>query len=299
MRAVFAFAPSAASAASVPKALVVSCALAGLFFASAPHAIARQNSADVARSVPLPPDVIKRLKSADEDQIKSALDDVRMSARAGGPAVPAIADLLERGISPALTQAALDTLGDTEAETASVALASYTRHRNVALRKAAVQALARTRGAVAARALRAALSDADPGVRGLSATALGTIKAKEAVPELFVALDHRVVEASASIGQICAAPDCDRLAAKLGSVPFDVVTAGLDYALFRSAREVDDDVKIKIVARVRELGTGQAHRFLRGVQSRWRKGDSRRVKLAIDQAVIATSGSPGAEEVAP
>ena len=55
----------------------------------------------------------------------------------------------------------------------------------------------------------------------------------------------------------------------------------------------------KIQARVRELGTGQAHRFLREVQSKWPRKGSTRVKQAIDQAVLATSGSPGSEEGSP
>jgi HEAT repeat protein len=256
---------------------------------------------DVVRAPALPPDVVKRLKSGDEAQFKSALDDVRISARAGAPAVPAIAEALEHGLSAPLTQAAVETLADTEAEAASPILAIYAHHRNVNVRRAAVQALARTRGPLAPKALRLALSDPDPMVRGYSATGLGTIKAREAVADLFVALDHRVSEASASIGQLCSAADCERLAAKLGggSASFDVVTSGLDQALARPPAEVNDDIKIKIVGRIRELGTGQANHFLRAVQAKWPKNGSARVKQALEQAVLATSGSPGAEEASP
>ena len=163
-----------------------------------------------------------------------------------------------------------------------------------ALRRAAVQALARTRGVVAVKTLRAALSDPDPGVRGFSATGLGSMKARDAVVDLFVALDHRVAEAAASIGQLCTSNDCERLASKLGTVPFDVVTSGLDQVLFRPANDVSDDVKIKIVGRMRELGTAEANRFLRDVQTKWPATWSQHVKQSIDQAVMATSGSPGA-----
>jgi len=245
------------------------------------------------RAVPLPADAVKRLRSGDLDQIKSALDDVRTSGRTGAPAAPVIAELLERGLPPVLTQAAIDTLADTEAEAGSGALSVYTHHRNVQLRRSAVQALTKTRSAAAVQALRAALSDPDPGVRGLSATGLGNMKAKDAVGDLFVALDHKVDEAAASIGQLCAGSECERLAAKLGTVPFDVVTSGLDQVLFRSASDVSDDLKVKIVGRVRELGTGEANRFLKTVQDKWPKTWSQRVKQSIDQAVLATSGSPG------
>ena len=84
-------------------------------------------------------------------------------------------------------------------------------------------------------------------------------------------------------------------------MPFDVVTRGLDQVLLRPAPEVSDDMKIKIVGRVRELGTAEANQFLKGVQASGRRADRTRVKQAIDQAVIATSGSPGSDgsEVAP
>lgn len=253
---------------------------------------ASAKSAAPARSVPLPRDTIKRLKGSDPAQLKAALDDVRMAAKDGGPAVPAIADALRTGLSPALTQAAIETLSDTENEGASEVLSWYSHHRNVVLRRAAVQALARTRGAVAIKALRASLSDPDAAVRGSAATALGGMSAKDAVDDLFVALDHKVAEAAASIGELCAAQECDRLASKLGSVPFDVVTSGLDQVLFRGGKDVTDDLKVKIVGRVRELGTGEANRFLREVQGKWPATGSQRIRLAIDQAVLATSNSP-------
>jgi hypothetical protein len=250
---------------------------------------------EVAKPVPLPADTMKRLKSGDTTLVKSALDDVRVSAKAGAPAVPAIIELIERGVPPALTQAAIETLGDTESEAASVGVAWYARHRNAVIRRAAVTALARTRGVIAIKTLRITLSDPDPEVRGLSATGLGTMKAKEAIGDLFVALEHKVAEASPAIGQLCAASECDRLAAKLGggSLPFEVVTSGLNQALFRGLPDVSDDTKVKIIARVRELGTGEANRFLREVQGKWPKTGSPRVRQSLDQAVLATSGSPG------
>jgi HEAT repeats len=284
MRAVqFAFAAVSAAA----MAVVVP------YLRGVPTASAKPPGAEAPRLVPLPADAIKRLRSDDPALIKSALDDVRTSGKAGAPAAPVIAELLEAGLPPLLTHAALDTLGDTESEAGTAALVWYAQHRNVELRRAAVQALARTRGPAAVKALREALSDPDANVRGLAATGLGGMKATEAEGDLFLALDHRVAEAAASIGQLCIANDCDRLAAKLGSVPFDVVTSGLDQVLFRPPSEVSDDLKVKIVGRIRELGTGEANRFLRDVQGKWPKTWSQRVKQSIDQAVQATSASPG------
>jgi HEAT repeat protein len=284
MRAVqFAFAAIGAAA----MAVVVPC------IEGVPSAAAKPPGAEALRPLPLPADTIKRLRSDDPALIKSALDDVRTSGKAGASAAPVIAELLEAGLSPLLTHAAIDTLGDTESEAGSAALVWYAQHRNVELRRAAVQALARTRGSGAVKALRVALSDPDSNVRALAATALGGMKATEAEADLFLALDHRVAEAAASIGQLCAANECERLAAKLGSVPFDVMTSGIDQVLFRPPNEVSDDLKVKIVGRVRELGTGEANRFLREVQGKWPKTWSQRVKQSIDQAVQATSASPG------
>jgi hypothetical protein len=277
----------------------LSLAFAGHFAAGRALARGEGKNAESGRSPALPADAIKRLKTGDEVEMKGALDDVRISARAGAPAVPAIIEILERGASLPVSQAAIDTLGDTEVEAASPILASYARHQDAALRRSAVQALAHTRGVVAVKALRGALSDPDPAVRGLAATGLGTLKAKEAVADLFLALDHRVGEASPSIGKLCAGPECEKLAAKLGSIPFDIVTSGLDQALSRPPPDVTEDLKIGIVARVRELGTGQANRFLREEQTKWPKKASPRVKQALDQAVLATSGSPGSQEASP
>src|SRR5579872_5243238 len=256
--------------------------------------LARAKGAGPSPAATLPTDTVKRLRSGDAAQVKAALDDVRMAAKGGAPAVPTIVDLLKRGLPEPLTESAVETPAATESEGASEVLGWYSRHRNAAVRRAAVQSLARTRGPSAVKALRAALSDPDPAVRGVSATALGTLKAKEAVGDLFVALDHKVDEAAASIGQLCAGPDCERLAGKLGSVHFDVVTGGLDEVMLRPAPDVTDDLKVKIVGRVREVGTAEANRFLKEVQAKWPPRGSARVKQSIDQAVLATTGSPGA-----
>src|SRR5690606_27269682 len=137
-----------------------------------------------------------------------------------------------RGLSMPLTEAAIETLADLESDKGSAVLAQYAQHRALKVRRAAVQALPRTKGAPAVPALGRALSDPDPNVRGTAASGLGALQAKDAVGDLFVALDHRVNEAAASIGQLCAKEQCEALAGKLGALPFDVVTPGLDQLLF-------------------------------------------------------------------
>jgi hypothetical protein len=248
-------------------------------------------------AVALPVDAIKRLKSADAAQVQGALDDVRMSGRDGAPAAKTIVDVLDRGLSPALTLAAIETLGDTQSPVANEALAWYARHREVGIRRAAITALGKLHGAVPAHALRGALSDPDEGVRGLAATEIGGLEGntqvKETVADLFLALDHKVEEAAASIGQLCEPADCKKLAGKLGIVPFDVMAGALDQVLLRPPKDIDEATKVDIIDRVRELGTADVHQFLQDLQSKWPPKGSARVKATIDQAVTATTGSPG------
>lgn len=233
---------------------------------------------------------VQKLKSGDEGQMRAALDDLRIAATSAAAAVPAVVDVLSRGLSEPLTVQAIETLADLESPEASTILSQYARHRTVAIRRAAVKALTRTKGPSAPSALRHALGDADAQVRGNAAAGLGALKAKDAVPDLFRALDHKVDEAAASIGQLCNAEQCAELASKLGKLPFDVVTSGLEPVLFRPASAVSDDTKIKVVGRLRELGTFEANRFLQEVEKRLPKEMSPRIKQAVEQAVKATSG---------
>jgi HEAT repeat protein len=235
--------------------------------------------------------LLGKLRSGDESEIKAALDDARLAGPPAAGVASAIGDLLLRGLSLPVAQSACETLGDLESEAGSPALVEYATHRDPKVRRAAVKALTRTRGAAAGAALRRALSDSDAVVRGTAASGLGALKVKDAVPELFLALEHRVNEAAASIGQVCVAAQCEPLAAKLGKLPFDVVTSGLDPLLFRPSAEVSDDAKVAVVERVQAQGTIEGHKFLRDVQRRAAAaGLSARLRMAIDRAVTATAG---------
>jgi HEAT repeat protein len=269
-------------------------ALLGLFGPT--HAFAQQPAAGkppaAAPVIPLSRAALDKLKSPDANEIKGALDEARLSGKGAIAAAPIITDLLQKGLPYGLTENAIDTLGDIEWEGASTTVSWYARHRKVDIRRSAVKALVRTKGAVAIKTLRIALSDEDSRVRGFAATGLGTLKAKEAVADLFLALDHKVNEAAASIGQLCAPAECESLQGRLGRIPFDVVTSGLDQVLFRPPGEVSDDAKVKLVGRIRELGTGEANKYLKDVMARWPATWSPRVKQAIDQGIQATAGSP-------
>lgn len=249
----------------------------------------KKNAPAAVAAVDVAP-ILAKLKSADAAEVKAGLDQASAAGKGAAAAGPAIEDLLRRGESPDLTVAALQALGDLAAEKTSATILPYARHRNVDLRRAALRALLKTGGKDAIAALRAALSDQDAMVRGTAASGLGSLKAHEAMQDLFLALDHKVDEAAASIGQLCTVDECEKFSTKMGAIGFDVMTSGFDQILFRGVSEIPDDEKIRVVGRIRELGTGEANKYLRDVQSRWPTGSSPRVRQAIDQAVLATAG---------
>lgn len=232
----------------------------------------------------------KRLKSEDPAEQKAALDEIRIGGKSASHLAGDVADLLDKGASKVVTEAALETLADLEMPDTATAVSAYAVHRDVKLRRLAVQTLIRTKGAVAVRTLRQRLSDADAMVRGTAASGLGSMKARDAIPDLFLALDHKVGEAAAAIGQLCNAKECDDFATRLGRQPFEVMTGGFDQILFRPTAEVSDDSKIKVIGRVRELGTADANKFLKDVAKRLPKTASPRIRQAIEQAIGATGG---------
>jgi HEAT repeat protein len=246
---------------------------------------------------PLAPEIVTGLKSDDATVLKSALDDARLAGAGAAPAIPVITSRLATGLPYPLAESALDTLADIGASDSADVISAYASHRDPRVRRAAIRALAKSTGAAsvprAAAALRSALGDPDAQVRALAATGLGSLKAKSAVPDLFRALDHKVYEAAVSIGQLCAGTDCDQFLSRLGRLPFDVMTSGLDQLLFRPSSEVTDEAKVAIVLKVRDLGTRDANHFLHDVQARWPSTGSQRVKREIDGAVLATLSSPG------
>jgi HEAT repeat protein len=251
-------------------------------------------SAKPAASQPASPAfaaIATKLRSTAPDEVSAGLAEARSLGKAGVSLAPAIEELLGRGVPAELAKEALQTLGDLGGPTASNAIVPYARHRHPDVRRAAIKALLKTGGPDAVAALRAALSDPDGAVRGLAAAGLGNLGAKPALADLFTALDHRIDEAAAAIGQICAPEECERLAAKTGVVPFDVMTSGFEQILFRPAAEIPDDEKLKVIGRIRELGTPDANKYLRDVQSRWPQAGSVRIKQAVAQAIAATGGS--------
>jgi hypothetical protein len=154
-----------------------------------------------------------------------------------------------------------------------------------------VKALARTRGPEAVAAFRQGLRSSDAAVRGDSAAGLGALAAVEALPDLLVALDRGVVEAAGAIGELCDPAACGDFTRRLGALPFDVVTSGLEPILFRRP-PLSDELLLEVVRQVRALATPEAVRFLAGVRSRGPASGSKGVKRALDAGVGAAAVQP-------
>jgi hypothetical protein len=276
----------------------------GLLFACAPPAHAEQNGPPAAAAKPRGgkkpgraarvkidvPGLTAKLKSDNVADVKAALAEIREAGKDAAVIAPEVEALLRGGAGIDQIQATLETLGSIGAESSSATIRPYARHRKQELRLAAAKALIRTGGPVAIAGLREALSDSDPAVRNAAAGGLGTLKSNESIGDLFVALDHKVLEAAFAIGKLCTVDDCEKFAAKIGSFEFDVMTSGFDQILFRPTADMPEEEKIRIIGRVREVGTADANKYLRDVQSRWPGDGSPRIRRAIEQAVEATGG---------
>lgn len=237
--------------------------------------------------------IVAKLQSKERNDVRDGYAAMREMGPDAVAAVPTANRVLGRGLPVDLATEALRALGAVGESSSSKAVRIYLRHRHVELRREAAKTLIRTKGPEAKAGLRQALSDSDAMVRGIAATGLGELKAREHIDALLSALDHQVPEAAAAIGQICSPDECERFASRTGRIGFDVMTTGFDQILFRDPAQMPDDQKIRIVGRVRELGTGEANQFLKDVQARWPEHWSERVKKALDLAVQSTAGSPG------
>ncbi len=231
---------------------------------------------------------LKKELEGDEDSRVTALDSIGES---GTPeAVPLVKDVLDRGSTPKVLQAALKAAAKLKDQTLSSEIAPYVQDRSEEVRRAAVSALLKTRGPIAVEALRKGLHSNDAAVRGTSATGLGALGAHEALDDLFTAFDHGIAEAAAAIGQICHPEECEKFADRTGHVAFDVMSTGFDQILFRPSNEIPDEEKSRLIGRLRELGTPEVGKYLADVSDRWPKDWSKKLKQMLDSAVHAVGG---------
>ena len=267
------------------RALVTLClALSGAVLAGPAHAekakpAAPVNKAEIAR-------LKQVLESGGEAEKLAALDELgKQSGPNAAPAAVVVNELLARGASTAVLGRALAVAGKLAQPTSTAAVAPYARHRASELRVAATRALATTGGPDAVTPLRAGLRGDDRASRGFAASGLATLKAKDAVPDLFAVLAKDVPEAAGAIGELCAPADCGKFADQLGRLPFDLMQTGLAPILLRPESEVSEQFKLELLERLRKLQTEEAHKFLETIRSSYPDKGNAWVKYGLDQAV--------------
>jgi hypothetical protein len=180
----------------------------------------------------------------------------------------AVAKLLERGHTDAVTDRALETLGTLGTPAAGPVLGQYAHHRRVAARARAFTALARVAGSD--RGLRelvaSGLRDSAPEVRVAAARALETLKATEATPVLLKALGRGVPEAAVTLGAIGDAKSLEAYNAYLRKQPLDVMLAGYDRYLQRP--DLNEKVKLDVIARLEDVSGPVVLRFMSALARR-------------------------------
>jgi HEAT repeat protein len=205
-----------------------------------------------------------QLQDATEGTLPGLLERMAVSKPDGEARVAstqAVAKLLERGHTDAVTDRALETLGAIGTPAAGPVLSQYAHHRRVAARARAFTALARVAGSD--RALRelvaSGLRDSAPEVRAAAARSLETLKATEATPLLLKALGRGVPEAAVTLGAIGDAGSLDGYNAYLRKQPLDVMLTGYERYVLRP--DLSDKLKLDVIARLEDVSGPVVLRF--------------------------------------
>lgn len=229
------------------------------------------------------PNLQRSLESADEAQALAALARIASSADPAG--APLVEALLGRGASVTVLSRALSTLGTLGLPSSGAALAPYARHRTPELRRAALRALIATKSPLAGGVLRRALHGNDASLRAIAAQGLGELNVRAAVPELFNVLSKDVAEAAQSLGLLCLAAECEKFLALLGRLRFEVMESGIVPILLRPEADVADELKLKVIERLRRMATQPANQLLQTALATFPADGSPRVKRGLERAL--------------
>lgn len=282
-----------------PRTLIISAAL--LLFISAPAAGAPPkagsgkgakppaSAAPAAKSKLDLPVLQKSLESGDSAQMLGALDAI---AKSGDPAgAPLVEALLGRGADVRVLSRAIETLGILAQPSSGAALAPYAQHRTAELRRAALRALVASKSPLAGDVLRRALHGNDASQRAIAARGLGQLNVRAAVPELFSVLPKDVAEAAQSLGQLCVAQECEKFMDLLGRLRFEVMESGIVPILLRPPADVPDELKLKLIERLRRMATKPANQLLQTALAQFPADGSPQVKTGLERALKGYSAT--------
>lgn len=284
-----------------PRTLIIGTALALVVAAPTVGAAPPKASAKADKAAPAGPPkpkldvpaVQKQLESGDQAQALAALDAIQKSGDPVGAALVEV--LLSRGASVPVLARAIETLGIMALPGSGAALVPYVQHRNPELRRGALRALIATKSPLAGDVLRRALHGNDAAQRSIAARGLGQLNVRAAVPELFGVLPKDVAEAAQSLGQLCVGAECEKLIALLGKLRFEVMESGIVPLLLRPQADVPDELKLKVIERLRRMATQPANQLLQTALAKFPADGSPKVKQGLERALKGFSVTEEAE----
>ena len=232
-------------------------------------------------------DAIRALSSSDAmsaDELAGAF--LALTESPDRRAITPISARIRRGLPPEPLAIAIGALAATERREAGEVLIELTSHRRAEIRVAALNALKKVRAPGVEAALRLALSDADPQVRAVGATALGEVGTPGSLDTLFHSLERGNMEAAGAIGKLARDQDVERVLGYIGQVPFAPLTSSFSELLSRD--DISDANKTLVIEKVAELATDEARAFLTAMIDVLPNGNTKETATA---AVRAMEGS--------
>ena len=287
-----------------PRTLIISAALTlaaatpAVVSAAPPKAGSAKAAKPVAPAAPPKskldlPGLQKALESGDPAQMVAALETIGNSGDPAG--APLVEALLGRGADATVLSRAIETLGVLGQPSSGAALAPYAQHRTPELRRAALRALIASKSPLAGGVLRRALHGSDASQRAIAARGLGELNVRAAVPELLSVLPKDVPEAAQSLGQLCVGAECEKLTGMLGHLRFETMESGMVPLLLRPQADVPDDVKLKLIEKLRRMATQPANQVIQAALAKFPADGSPKVKLGLERALKGFSVTEDSE----
>ena len=245
-------------------------------------------AAPAAGEAPIPvptmaelPAIVAKLKSSDTNQVREAID--QLTVLDSAEAIAPLAELLRSGQPDALTDRALEAFAALQKPESISVLVEFTHHRRGGARRRAYQALASIHDSRVPALVERGLRDSDRNVRATCALSLGEIHATSSVNILFRAFDRGVLEAATSIGKVGDAQAVERFSQSLGRQPLSVMLDGYDQFLRRA--DIDEKVKLGVVAKLGEVSGPIVKTFLRQYLGTFSERDRGELRHAVEETM--------------
>ncbi len=219
--------------------------------------------------------IVPKLSSDNPDEVREAID--LLSIIDDPRVIPHLAHVLRSGQPDAITDRAVEALGGLANPAAIDVLSAFRHHRRPGVRRRAYQGLAAIRDRRIPGLLERGLADSDRNVRATAALALGEIGADGSLDVLFRAFERGVVEAAIAIGKLGNRQAVARFDEHLGDRPLAIMLSG--YKEFLGRRDIPNEVKTEVVARLGEVSGPMVRRFLQEFLGTFPTGRRRRTPL--------------------